>query len=134
MLELEDVQKLRDEALMERLTHSVRSDRRLTVRLLVEMGEVQARGLYRDLGFSTMFDFATRKLGMSEAEAALRIRAAKVGRSFPIALEMLGCSEVNLTRLSLYPVLTPDSLELLQACLDRLARLGRPDGPDTNQP
>lgn len=39
-----------------------------------ELGEVQSRGLFRDLGFSTMFDYATRQLGMSEAEASLRLR------------------------------------------------------------
>jgi predicted DNA-binding transcriptional regulator YafY len=50
---IEEVQQLRDQALIERLTHSVRNDRQWTVRLLVEMGEVQVRVLYRDMGFSS---------------------------------------------------------------------------------
>ena len=141
MLVLDEVQKLRDEALIERLTLSVRNDRRLAVRLLVEMGEVQERGLYRDLGFSSMFVFATRKLGMSEGEAALRIRAAKVGRSFPIALELLGRCEVNLTTLSLLAsVLTPESIHLLHAARFKsksevqaliAAHAPKPDAPDS---
>ena len=115
MQELERVQQLGDHALIEQLAHSAKHDRQHTVRLLAELGEVQARGLFRDLGFSTMFDYATRKLRMSEAEAALRLRAAKLGREFPVALEMLGRSELNLTTLSLLtPLLTPDTLELLQ--------------------
>jgi hypothetical protein len=132
---------LRDDALIERLSLSVRNDRRLAVRMLVEMGEVLARGLYRDLGFSTMFEFATRKLGMSEAEAALRIRAAKVGRSFPVALEMLGRCEVNLTTLSLLAtVLTEESIHLLHAARFKskqqvlaliAAHAPKPDVPDS---
>src|ERR1700741_3334059 len=141
MLELERVQQLDDSMLIERLTSSAKADRQLTVRLLAEMGEVQARGLFRDLGFSTMFDYATRKLGMSEAEAALRIRAAKLVRAVPVALEMLGRSEVNLTTLSLLaPVLTADTLELLyearfktkQQVLELLVRhTPKPDVPDS---
>ena len=90
MHELERVQQLGDDALIERLTHSVKADRQLTVRMLIEMGEVDARGLFRDLGFSSMFEYATRKLGMSEGEAALRLRVARLGRAFPVALELLG--------------------------------------------
>lgn len=102
-------------ALVEQLVNSTKHDRIHTARLLAELGEVHSRGLFRDLGFSTMFDYATQKLRMSEAEASLRLRAAKLGRSFPIALEMLGRSEVNLTTLSLLaPLLSADTLHLLQ--------------------
>src|SRR5882724_9036729 len=141
MLELERVQQLGDSALIETLARSAKADRQLTVRLLAEMGEVRARGLFRDLGFSTMFDYATRKLGMSEAEAALRLRAAKLARSFPVALEMLERREVNLTTLSLLsPVLTADTLELLdearfkskQQVLELLVKHApKPDVPDS---
>ena len=141
MLELERVQQLGDAVLIERLTLSAKADRQLTVRLLAEMGEVHARGLFRDLGFSTMFEYATRKLGMSEAEAALRLRAAKLARSFPVALEMLARSELNLTTLSLLaPVLTADTLELLeqarfkskQQVLELLVQhTPKPDVPDS---
>jgi hypothetical protein len=141
MLELDEVQQLRDDALIERLATSVRSDRTLAVRLLVEMGEVQARGLHRELGFASLFDFATRKLGMSEGEAGLRIRAAKVGRSFPEALELLARGEVTLTTLSLLAgVLTHESLHLLQAARGKskqqvqailAAHAPKPDAPDS---
>src|SRR5262245_40432651 len=100
MQELERVQCLGDAVLIERLRRSVGSDRQLSVRMLIEMGEVQARGLFRDLGFSTMFLYATRKLGMSDSEAGLRLRVAKLGREFPIALELLARGELNLSTLS----------------------------------
>ena len=141
MQELERVQQLGDHALIEQLAQSAKHDRQHTVRLLAELGEVHARGLFRDLGFSSMFDYLTRKLGMSEAEAALRLRAAKLGRAFPVALELLGRSELNLTTLSLLaPLLTADNaLELLQQArfkskqrvLELVAKhAAKPDVPD----
>ena len=115
MRELESVRQLSDQALVLQLDRSVQEDRRTTVRLLAHMGEVDARGLYRDQGFASMFDYAVRKLHMSEPEAALRIRVARLGREFPVALEMLGRGELHLTALNvLAPVLSHANLGLLQ--------------------
>jgi HNH endonuclease len=115
MRELESVKQLSDQALVLKLVQSVQEDRCTTVRLLVHMGEVEARGLYRDQGFPSMFHYAVRKLHMSEAEAALRMRVAKLGREFPVALEMLGRGELHLTALNLLaPVLNHSTLGLLQ--------------------
>jgi hypothetical protein len=101
MRELESVKQLSDQALVLKLVQTVQEDRCTTVRLLVHMGEVEARGLYRDQGFPSMFHYAVHKLHMSEAEAALRMRVAKLGREFPVALEMLGRGELHLTALML---------------------------------
>ena len=59
MFALDDVMKLGDDTLLERLGRSVGRDRAVTVQLLLELGEVDARGLFRELGFSSMFAFAT---------------------------------------------------------------------------
>ena len=61
----------------------VQQDRALTARLLLHLGEVEARGLYRDRGFSSMFDYAVEALHMSPNEAYVRLREAKVARDFP---------------------------------------------------
>ena len=70
----ETIQQLADDALIQGLTHSVKGDRQLAARMLFEMGELEARGLFRDLGCFSMFEYATKKLGMSESEAGLRLR------------------------------------------------------------
>jgi 5-methylcytosine-specific restriction endonuclease McrA len=115
MKELELAKLLSDDELVLRLRRCVREDRELTARLLIHFGEVDARGLYRDQGFSSMFDYAVSALHMSESEAALRIRTARVAREFPAALEMVARGELNLTALKLLaPVLTQDNAELLE--------------------
>jgi hypothetical protein len=114
MRELETASRLGDEELIVQLKRWVREDHEVTVRLLVHIGELDERRLFRDAGYSSMFDYAVRALSMSEAQAALRIRAARVVRKYPEALDMLGRGELHLTALCiLAPVLSHDCRELL---------------------
>jgi len=118
MHEIECAKLLGDDELILTLTRCVREDRELSARLLAQLGEVDDRGLYRDQGFSSMFDYVVRALNMSESEADLRIRTARIAREFPIALEMLTRGELHMTALRLLsPVLTSSNLGLLkEAC------------------
>jgi len=118
MNELEHAKRLSDEALISKLSRCVREDRELSARLLANLGEVDARELYRDQGFSSMFDYCVRSLHLSESEADLRIKAARIGRRFPSALEMLARGELHMTALRLLaPVLTTSNVYLLnEAC------------------
>jgi 5-methylcytosine-specific restriction endonuclease McrA len=116
--ELELAKQLSNDALISKLSRCVREDRELSARLLAHLGEVDSRGLYRDQGFSSMFDYCVRSLHMSESEADLRIKAARVGRQFPDALEMLSRGELHMTAMRLLaPVLTASNVHLLkEAC------------------
>jgi hypothetical protein len=80
----------------------------LTAQLLVHLGEVDSRGLYREHAFASMFVYAVEELHMSEAEAYLRIQAARLGRQYPIIIRMLAAGELHLTAIKLLgPHLTP---------------------------
>src|SRR6201991_2905746 len=107
------VRELRDCDLLARLKRCVAEERRVTARLLEHFAEVDARGLYRDEGFSSMFEYALRGLHMSESEAGLRITVSRLVRQFPRALELLDRGEIHLTALRLLaPKLTPANLDL----------------------
>jgi hypothetical protein len=109
-----NAERLDDEELIAGLKRCVAQERAVTARLLVHFGEVDARGLYRDQGYDSMFACAVIGLHMSEAEAMVRIRVSRLGRAFPLALQMLARGEVPLTALKLLaPVLTRDNLGLL---------------------
>ena len=75
--------------------------RRLLGRLLLHLIEVDARRLHRRSACSSMFDFCTRRLGMSESEACRRIAAAKLVKAFPCLLDYLERGDINLTALLL---------------------------------
>ena len=114
---LHDAKQLRDEELLAGLARLLRDDRALTVQLLVHIGEVDARGLYREHAYASMFEYAVEALHMSESEAYTRIRAARLSREFPVVLGMLARGELHLSAVKLLaPVLTADNCEeLLQA-------------------
>jgi hypothetical protein len=113
---IEVVRRLGDEELVLHLRRCVREEREVTARLLVHLAEVDARGLFRDEGFDSLFSMLTAGLHLSEAAAYTRIRVARLGRRFPVVFGMLARGEVHLSALKLLaPVLCEENLELLQA-------------------
>jgi hypothetical protein len=117
---LNEISRVADSELVLALEGLVKADRKLGAKLLVHLGEVDDRKLYLALGFSTMFEYCRSSLGMSEAEAYLRVQAAKVGRRFPLVLERLGAGDVHLTAIKLLaPHLTEENHARL---LDRVKR------------
>jgi hypothetical protein len=111
---LHDAKQLRDEELLAHLQRLLRDDRALTAQLIVHVGEVDARGLYREHAYASMFEYAVKALHMSESEAYTRIRAARLSREFPVVLGMLARGELHLSAVKLLaPVLNAENCEEL---------------------
>ena len=73
-------------------------------------GRDDARGLYREQAYTSMFEYAVQALHMSEAQAYLRIQVARLGRQFPAVLESIGSGDLHLTAIKLLgPHLTLDN-------------------------
>jgi hypothetical protein len=105
-----DVGGMGNEALLSEVERLVKADRTVGAALLVHLGEVETRKLYLARGYSSMFLYCRTALGMSEAEAYLRMRAADVGRRFPLVLERFGSGDVHLSAIKLLaPHLTQDN-------------------------
>jgi 5-methylcytosine-specific restriction endonuclease McrA len=62
--------------------------------------ETERRKIHLKLGYSSMFKYCTRGLRYSEAEAMLRITAARCVMSFPEIYPLLESREVNLSTVS----------------------------------
>jgi hypothetical protein len=104
---LDEVRYVTDDELLSRLERLVKADRALSVKLLVHLGEVEARKLYLERGYSSMYSYCMTALGMSEAETYLRLLAAKTGKRFPLVLERLADGGLHLTAIKLLaPLLT----------------------------
>jgi hypothetical protein len=80
---------LPDDALLLQLSSLTRRSRENEVALLLHLGEVDARRLYAREACPSMFVYCTRILRFSEAEAYLRIAAARAARQHPAVLTML---------------------------------------------
>ena len=61
------------------------------------MSEIEARGLYLERGFSSLFDYAVRELGYSDAAAARRIGATRLCADQPDAREGLRDGSLTLS-------------------------------------
>jgi hypothetical protein len=103
-----------DQALLERLGALLRSSRRTEADLVAHVGEVDRRRLYARAAVPSMFAYCTEVLHLSDAEAYLRIAAARAARQHPLLLTMLGDGRLHLSAIAkLAPHLTPENRDAL---------------------
>lgn len=69
--------------------------------LLVHLGEIDARKLYLDLAFPSMFAFCVGELGFSEDAAYNRITVARAARRWPAVVAAYRSGQVHLAGLRL---------------------------------
>jgi hypothetical protein len=115
---------LADRELVKLLKGLVARDREQEAELLAYLGEVDARGLYREEACSSMHAYCTGVLRFCDAQAYNRIHAARLARRFPLILEKLRRGELHLSGINvLGPRLTPANFdELLDAATHKSKR------------
>ncbi len=116
--------RLQGPELLGRLERLVSRRGQLTAELLVHLGEVDCRKLYLGEACSSMFGYCTARLYLSEAAAYRHIRAARLGRQFPLLLELVAEGTLHLTAICLLsPHLTPaNHRQLLAAAVGKTKR------------
>jgi hypothetical protein len=107
---------LSDDAVMHRLTELVSQSRRAESDLVAHLAEVDRRRLFAKVAVPSLFAYCTEVLHFSEAEAYLRIAAARASREHPALLAMLADGRLHLTGVAkLAPHLTPANRDELLA-------------------
>jgi hypothetical protein len=94
---LEDVS---NEALLGGLKALLVTAARTDARVVAHLAELDARRLTL-LGGVSLFEYCTKRLGLSEHEAYFRIAAARAARKFPLIFELLERRELHLTAVAL---------------------------------
>jgi len=103
-------------ALLRRLAAEVGQDRATTATLLALIAEVDARRLFAEEGFPSMFAYCVQVLHMSDDVAFKRIRAARSARQFPAIFDAVADGRLHLTAVVfLAPHLTPGNADELMA-------------------
>jgi hypothetical protein len=129
-----------DDELLRRLADTLGHSRRNEADLVAHIGEFDRRRLYARSAAPSMFAYCTDLLHLSEAEAYLRIAAARASREHPRLLTLLSDGRLHLTAIAtLAPHLTPENCEgLLDRAVHRSKRAieelvaevsPRPDAP-----
>jgi len=103
---------LSDEALVSRIASLCLEGRRLVARLIVHLIEVEDRALDKRSACSSMWEFCTERLKMSEGETSRRLNAARLVRRFPSVLGRIERGEVHLSALrQLGPYLNEENVD-----------------------
>jgi hypothetical protein len=94
---IERLRKLTDEALLVGLSGALRSNRGWTALVLAHLAEVEERRLHLLAACSSMFEYCTSRLGMSEDEACRRIDVARLARRYPALYARLASGLISLS-------------------------------------
>jgi hypothetical protein len=114
MRDTRELKTIPDDELLRRLADLLGQSRRSEADLVAHIGEVDARRLYAREASPSMFVYCTEVLHLSEAEAYLRIAAARASREHPVLLQMLADGRLHLTAIAkLAPHLTSGNREAL---------------------
>jgi hypothetical protein len=85
-------------------------EREATAELVVHLAELERRGLHLADGYSSIYGYCHEVLKLTDAEAFLRIEAARAGRDYPLILALLSEGAINLTTVKLLsPHLTAEN-------------------------
>ena len=114
---------LSDRELLRATSTLVRHERHLQGAVIDHLAEIDARGLYLRRGCSSLFDYAVRELGYSDAAAGRRIGAVRLCADQPDARERLRDGSLTLS-----------AAAELQWAFDRQRRRGAISGTASRAP
>jgi hypothetical protein len=93
-----------------RLADLVRSERHLVVQFVIELADFASRELYRELGYSSLFYYCVRQLGLSKSSAFRRSEVARLVGRFPMIADCLTQGRLSIRSLvELREVLTEEN-------------------------
>lgn len=94
------IETLTNEELTNRIDILRSKEREVVLKFLLYLGEFEKRRLYLGLGYASLYDFCTRKLGYSDGAAYRRIESARCLRLHPELAENFLKGEVSICTIS----------------------------------
>jgi 5-methylcytosine-specific restriction endonuclease McrA len=88
---------LSSQELLSRTKSLAAEELRVTLSLIEHLEEISRRMLYAELGYASLWEFATRELGLSEGAAQRRIQAMRLVRDVPEAKVALKSGTLSLS-------------------------------------
>lgn len=95
-----EIFKMKNSELTQSLERLTKAERKITHLALLHIQQVELRKIYLDLGYSSMFEYLTRRLGYSESCAYRRLQSARLLKSVPEIGYSLESGSLKLTQLS----------------------------------
>ena len=115
---------LSDPDLLSNLSALVARERAATAELLAHIAEVDARRLFRDAAYPSMFAYCVAELHLSEDAAYKHITTARASRRFPMLYDAIADGRLHLSAVLLLAVhLTSESIAELVAAAAHKSKL-----------
>jgi 5-methylcytosine-specific restriction endonuclease McrA len=95
------LQKISSSDLVQKTLGLVAQERKISTEILWHFRAIETRRIYAELGYSSMYEFATRHLGYSEGAAHRRISASRLLQELPQVSDALVSGELSVTTASL---------------------------------
>ena len=92
----ERLEKLSTEELDQEAQKCLLSEQRSVACVIAHLAEISRREAHLRLGFTSLFDYGVRRLGLSEGSVYLRMQVANVARRFPAILCALAQNRISL--------------------------------------
>jgi hypothetical protein len=99
--ELTMPRRLSDSDLEMEVKRLAKCERVATASLISHLAELYGRRLHERAGFTSLFVYCVEVLGLSDSASYDRMKAAKVVRRYPLALELIVSGRLNLTTVRL---------------------------------
>src|SRR5215470_6672248 len=120
----EKLERLSTEELDQEAQKCVLSEQWSVACVIAHLAEISRREAHLRLGFTSLFDYGVRRLGLSEGSVYLRLQVANVARRFPAILSALAQNRISL---SVAGALAPHLIEanaerLLSDCAGKTLR------------
>lgn len=96
-----NLQNLTDQNLLEKTAQLVQSERDLLTEILHHLREIERRRLFSQLGYNSLFEYATKKLAYSDDQAARRISAMRLLKELPQLEPKITSGSLTLTNLNM---------------------------------
>lgn len=96
-----NLKNISNQSLSDSLKSLIQQERELLTKILWYIHEIDRRGLFLDMGFSSLFAYLTEYLGYSAGSAQRRVDASRLLRELPEVSEMIESGQANLTQVSL---------------------------------
>lgn len=97
---MQKIQSLEKSELIKRTREIVALERRTTLEMIEHLREIERRLLFLEFGYSSLFEFSVKYLGLSEGSAQRKISAMRLIRDVPEAMEKLASGEITLSNAS----------------------------------
>lgn len=118
-----NLKSLSDSALLSRTDQLVAREREILSQVLHHLREIERRRLYSDLGYKSLFEYATKRLGYGEDQAARRISAMRLLKELPELEAKISTGALTLSNLSLAQTLFRKEPQSRSAKLELLEKI-----------